>query len=62
MRYKLLPVKELESMTGTSRRVLEKGRKYLIAIVIILSDPRFYPLKSFAQLKGARQGEKESPQ
>lgn len=56
---RLLPVKELESMTGASRRVLEKGRKYLIAIVIILSDPRFYPLKSFARLPGASQGEKE---
>ncbi|MFZ5646559.1 MAG: RNA polymerase sigma-I factor [Bacillota bacterium] len=49
-KYKLLPIKELESITGVKRRVLEKGRKYLIALSIILSDPRFYPLKEFTRI------------
>jgi RNA polymerase sigma factor len=48
--YKLLPIKELELLTGIKRKVLEKGRKYLIALALILSEPEFYPLKIFAQV------------
>ena len=47
--HKLLPIKELELLTGLKRKVLEKGRKYLIALVLILSEPEFYPLKTFMQ-------------
>lgn len=48
--YKLLPIKELELLTGIKRKVLEKGRKYLIALALILSEPEFYALKIFAQI------------
>ena len=47
--HKLLPIKELELLTGLKRKALEKGRKYLIALVLILSEPEFYPLKTFMQ-------------
>ena len=47
---KLLPIKELELLTGIKRKVLEKGRKYLIALALILSEPEFYPLKIFTQI------------
>ena len=47
---KLLPLKELELLTGVKRKVLERGRKYLIATVLILSDPEFVSLKSFTQI------------
>jgi RNA polymerase sigma-I factor len=47
---KLLPLKELELLTGIKRKVLERGRKYLIATVLILSDPEFYALKNFTQI------------
>lgn len=46
---KCLPLKELELLTGIKRKVLERGRKYIIATVLILSDPDFMSLKSFAQ-------------
>ncbi|GAB6151406.1 RNA polymerase sigma-I factor [Desulfosporosinus burensis] len=48
--YRLLPIKELEVLTGVKRKALEKGRKYLIALALILSEPAFYPLKTFMQI------------
>lgn len=61
-KYRMMPIKELELLTGVKRRVLEKGRKYLIALTLILSDERFYPLKNFTRLPGTSTGEKVSPQ
>lgn len=49
-KHRLLPIKELELLTGIKRKVLEKGRKYLIALALILFEPDFYPLKIFMQL------------
>ena len=49
-KQKLLPIKELELLTGIKRKVLEKGRKYIIALVLILSEPEFYALKTFLQI------------
>ena len=48
--HRLLPIKELELLTGIKRKVLEKGRKYLIALALILFEPEFYPLKIFMQI------------
>ena len=48
--HRLLPIKELELMTGIKRKALEKGRKYLIALALILSKPDFHPLKTFMQI------------
>ena len=48
--HRLLPIKELELLTGIKRKALEKGRKYLIALALILFKPDFYPLKSFMQI------------
>lgn len=45
-----LPILELKEITGKSRRFLEKGRKYIIAVALIITEPEFYPLKSFAGL------------
>lgn len=59
---KLLPLKELESITGMKRRIFEKGRKYLIALVLILTDSKFYPLKSFTEIPGISIEEKVPPQ
>jgi len=47
---KLLPLKELELLTDVKRKVLERGRKYLIATALILSDPEFESLKGFTQI------------
>jgi len=52
--HRLLPIKELELLTGIKRKVLEKGRKYLIALALILSKPDFHPLKTFMQIPEER--------
>ncbi|WP_434510466.1 RNA polymerase sigma-I factor [Desulfitobacterium sp. AusDCA] len=48
---KLLPLKELELLTGVKRKVLERGRKYLIATALILSKPELNDLKDFTHIK-----------
>lgn len=55
---KCLPLKELELLTGIKRKVLERGRKYLIATVLIQTHPDLGPLKSFTQfdLANPREG------
>lgn len=47
LRYGHLPIKSLSPACNLSRKVLEKGRKYIIALVLILIDPRLAPLQSF---------------
>ncbi|MDA8235910.1 RNA polymerase sigma-I factor [Desulfotomaculum nigrificans] len=47
---KRIPAKDLEESAKVSRRVLENGRKYIVALVIILSEARFSAFKSFAGL------------
>ena len=44
-----LPAKELVEITGLSTRVLEKGRKYIIATVLLLSEPDLSALKRFTK-------------
>lgn len=48
--HRLLPIKELEALSGVKRKTLEKGRKYLIALALIFAEPAFYPLKTFLQI------------
>lgn len=57
IKNKCLPLKELEFITGIKRKVLERGRKYLIATVLILSVPEFKSLKSFTQIDSITQRE-----
>ncbi len=45
---KRLPVTALVKKAKVSRRVLEKGRKYIIALTVIITDEKFSNLKSFA--------------
>lgn len=56
-KHKCLPLKELELLTGIKRKVLERGRKYLIATVLVLSAPEFKSLKSFTQIDSITQKE-----
>lgn len=51
-RTKRLPIKELMVETSVSRKVLEKGRKYIIAIVIVYLDDQFNYLKDFIAQRG----------
>ncbi|WP_003539920.1 sigma-70 family RNA polymerase sigma factor [Desulfotomaculum nigrificans] len=44
-----LPAKQLVTITGLSHRVLEKWRKYIIATILILTDPHLSALKRFTK-------------
>ena len=57
-KYGQVPVKLLCASTGLSRKIIERGRKYIIAITLILSDPILSPLKRFTNFYGY-QGEKD---
>lgn len=47
---KTLPIKELMQRLGTNRKMLEKWRKYIITLVIILSGDYPY-IKSYLNIK-----------
>ncbi len=47
---KLLPIKELLSMVDVSRKTLERNRKYIIAIALLLNGPYPY-LRDYLQYK-----------
>lgn len=49
-KQKMLPIRELELLTGVKRKVLERGRKYLIALTLILSNPKYHALKVFTDI------------
>lgn len=51
---KLLPIKELVQLTGFSRKVLESGRRYIIALTIILSH-ELHHLRTFIQLPNEKE-------
>lgn len=42
MEKKRLPIKELEKMVDVSRKTIERNRKYIIAIALILSSDYLY--------------------
>jgi len=43
---KRLPLKEIILLTNTNRKVLEKWRKYILALILILSSSEYYCIKS----------------
>ncbi|MBO8171677.1 MAG: RNA polymerase sigma-I factor [Bacillaceae bacterium] len=56
---KKLPLKKMARMAGVSRKTLERSRKYLIAIILILTGDEFVHLKStvrFPDLEGGSTG------
>lgn len=49
-----LPLRELESITGISRKVLETGRRYIVALTVLLLHEDLTYLRSFAGLSTER--------
>ncbi|ACB84255.1 sigma-70 family RNA polymerase sigma factor [Natranaerobius thermophilus] len=47
---KKLPLKKLILETGNSKKVLKRGRKYILAVTMIISDERFSYLRSLFSL------------
>lgn len=44
---KMLPIKDIMEMTGVKRKFLEQWRKYLIALLVILSSDEYLYLKEY---------------
>ena len=54
---KKLPIQELTLLTGNSKKILEKGRKYIIAVTLILSNEEFAPIKNLIRFPLEEGGE-----
>lgn len=48
---KLLPIKLITLLTGTNKKFLEKWRRYLLALIIILSSSEYPYIKSYLNIK-----------
>ncbi|GAA0726287.1 RNA polymerase sigma-I factor [Clostridium malenominatum] len=48
---KMLPIKEICILAGVKRKFLEKWRRYLIAVILILSNNEYTYLKSYLDIK-----------
>lgn len=52
-RHRQLPLAQLEKVTGLSRKVLETGRRYIVALAVLMIESEFVYLRSFAGLPAA---------
>ncbi|KAJ53093.1 RNA polymerase sigma factor [Clostridium tetanomorphum] len=50
-RNKMLPIKQIAVLTGAKKKLLEKWRKYLISLILVLSNDEYLYLKSYLDLK-----------
>ncbi|MDF2674587.1 MAG: hypothetical protein K0R09_2855 [Clostridiales bacterium] len=48
---KLLPVKEIMLLTGSNRKLIEKWRKYILILTLILSNAEYPYIKSYLNIK-----------
>jgi RNA polymerase sigma factor len=48
---KLLPLKEICLFTGANKKTLEKWRRYLLALILILSSSEYPYIKSYLNIK-----------
>lgn len=48
---KLLPIKLITLLTGANKKLLEKWRRYLLALIIILSSSEYPYIKSYLNIK-----------
>lgn len=55
---KLLPVKEIILLTGVNRKLIEKWRKYLLILMLILSNDNYPYIKSYLNIKVGEDNEK----
>ncbi len=52
-----LPLKELENATGVSRKVLESGRRYIVAVTIVMRHPDLERVRAHIRLPGCGGGD-----
>ncbi|MCM0649895.1 RNA polymerase sigma-I factor [Clostridium swellfunianum] len=55
---RLLPVKEIMLLTGSNRKLIEKWRKYILILILILSTDEYPYIKSYLNIKVGENNEK----
>lgn len=55
---KLLPVKEILLLTGSNRKLIEKWRRYILILILILSSDEYPYIKSYLNIKAGDRNEK----
>jgi RNA polymerase sigma factor len=55
---KQLPVKEIMLLTGANRKLIEKWRKYILILILILSSNEYPYIKSYLNIKVGENNEK----
>jgi RNA polymerase sigma factor len=55
---RLLPVKEIILLTGNNRKLIEKWRKYILILILILSSNEYPYIKSYLNIKVGDRNEK----
>lgn len=48
---KLLPVKEIMILTGSNRKLIEKWRRYILILILILSNDDYLYIKSYLNIE-----------
>lgn len=48
---RLLPIKEISLLTGANKKLLEKWRRYILALILILSSTEYPYIKSYLNIK-----------
>ncbi len=54
---KLLPVKEIMLLTSSNRKLIEKWRKYILILILILSSDEYPYIKSYLNIKAGESSE-----
>lgn len=49
-RTRQLPLKELERVSGVSRKVLESGRRYIVAVTVVMQHPELTRIRTYIRL------------
>lgn len=48
---KLLPIKEITLITGANKKLLDKWRRYILALILIMSSSEYPYIKSYLNIK-----------
>lgn len=54
-KYKMLPIKQIAVLTGSKTKLLEKWRKYILVLILILANDNYIYIKSYLDIKAGEQ-------
>lgn len=55
-RTRQLPIKDLQELTGLSRKVLESGRRYIVAVAVVMTNPELSRIRDHIRLPEVGEG------